>query len=329
MHVLILGAGISGLASALSLSTHLNPAPQITLIELRPQLSTIGGAIGLTPNALRALQHLGVLQRIRERGLGCETRKIELFGIYSGGKLGEISFEDEKGEGVGTEGSRFKGLRIMRKDLIQAMMDVVQEKENVKVVFGRKAVEVQETDLEVLVKFEDGGEVRADVVLGCDGVHSTVRRLVVEPSRTPEYTGIAAVFGFTDVAGVEAAGENMPWDTTGLCQSKRGSLLCTFCEEGRREVFVAAIMETKDVQSKEGWKAKASEQEEIKKSVWERYSGSKMGCLDALIEESRDWTLYPVYKLGPGGKWSAKRTMLLGDAGHAVSQDDFSDWLWC
>jgi hypothetical protein len=45
-----------------------------------------------------------------------------------------------------------------------------------------------------------------------------------------------------------------------------------------------------------------------------------MRCFDLLIEKSRDWTLYSVHILGPKGKWSGERTMLLGDAAHAVSE---------
>jgi 2-polyprenyl-6-methoxyphenol hydroxylase-like FAD-dependent oxidoreductase len=319
MKIIIIGAGIAGLATSIALSKHISPAPDITLIELRPVLSSIGGAIGLTPNALRALNHLGVLQGLRERGLGCDVKRIELFGIYSGARLGEIDF-DGQGGGIGSnEAGKFRGLRIMRKDLVAALLDRARQCDNVRIEFGRKMKGIDETNESIRVSFEDGNHISGHMLIGCDGVHSSVRKLVVHPDRVPEYTGIAAVFGFADVAGVQDTGATIPWDTTGLCQSRRGSLLCSFCEPMKNEVFLGAIMETKDVQSKEGWKAKAAEQEQIKKSVWERYSGSKMDCLDALIEQSRDWSLYPVYTLGPGGTWSSKRTILLGDAAHAVS----------
>jgi glycine/D-amino acid oxidase-like deaminating enzyme len=48
MHIVIVGAGIAGLASALAVTQYFG-APKITLVELRPVLSPIGGAIGLTP----------------------------------------------------------------------------------------------------------------------------------------------------------------------------------------------------------------------------------------------------------------------------------------
>ena len=50
--------------------------------------------------------------------------------------------------------------------------------------------------------------------------------------------------------------------------------------------------------------------------------------LDELIERTREWLLYPVYKLPPGGRWVKGRTILLGDAAHAVSLFCFESRLY-
>jgi salicylate hydroxylase len=263
-----------------------------------------------------------VLGKLREKRLGCDVDKIELFSLYSAARLGEISFLGEGTggeEGIGEANNRFKGLRVLRKDMCQAMLECVQEKANVSILWGKKTLGIEESDKTVVLRFEDGESVEGSLLIGADGIHSVVRSLLVHPERTPEYTGIAGVCGFTDIAAALDDGKNpMPWDTTGLVQSQRGSLLCTFCSNEREEMMVAAIMETPDVHGKDGWRAKGAEQDKIKADVLERYSGSKMKYLDLLIRESRDWTLYPVYMLGPGGKWSSKRTALLGDAAHAM-----------
>jgi salicylate hydroxylase len=268
------------------------------------------------------LNHLGVLEKLREKGLGCDIDKIELFSLYSAARLGEISFLGEGcggAGGIGEDKSRFKGLRVLRKDLCQAMLECVQAKANVTILWGKRTLSIAESDRGVALKFEDGESVEGSLLIGADGIHSVVRSLLVDPERRPEYTGIAGVCGFTDVAAALEEGQNpMPWDTTGLVQSQRGSLLCTFCSNERKEMMVAAIMETPDVHGKDGWRAKGAEQDKIKADVLDRYSGSKMKFLDLLIRDSRDWTLYPVYMLGPGGKWSSKRTILLGDAAHAM-----------
>ena len=314
MHIIIIGAGPSGLATALALTQYLNSAPRINLLELRSAPSTLGGAVGLTPNALRVLHHLGVLDVLHAKGYGVEIGKIEMFEVERGGRIGEISFEGAEGQGVGEEGRRFKGLRVLRTELTEAMLEVVRGKENVEVEFGRKVVRIEEGELGVKVWCEDGREVEGQVLVGCDGIHSVVRGLLVEKERRVVYTGIAAVFGFAHLR----EGQQVGWVDSALCSSRRGSLMCSYHEESRTKMFLAAIMETKEVESREGWVAKGKEQDEIKSSVKEKYCGSAVKCLDNLVERSDAWTLYPVYMLGPGGTWCTKRAMLLGDAAHAM-----------
>jgi salicylate hydroxylase len=102
MDIIILGAGVAGLTSALAL-TKFAPAgstPNIRVFEVRPVPATIGGAVNLTPNALRLLDHLGALEFIRGANYGVPIDAVEVFDIYSG-KLTESSFRGPNGEGVG------------------------------------------------------------------------------------------------------------------------------------------------------------------------------------------------------------------------------------
>ncbi|KAJ9611648.1 hypothetical protein H2200_004832 [Cladophialophora chaetospira] len=312
MKVTIIGAGVAGLAVALALTEWLPEKPDITILELRAVPSTIGGAVGLTPNALRCLHHLGVLARIRAHGFGIDIDKIELFTIYTGAHLGEITFLGDQGTGVGEP--MFKGLRIMRADLMQSLTECVRELDNVKIQYGRKPTQFIESDDQITVRLDDGDTMTADLLLGCDGIHSFVRTSLVDPDRRPIYTGIAAVYGFADLED----GAKVPWKDTGLCQSQRGSLMTSYYESTRNKQFVAAIMETADVASREGWRARGSEQDQIKQNVKDRFGKGAIGFLDPLIEATDHWSLYPVYKLAPKGQWCSKQANLLGDAAHGM-----------
>ncbi|KAH0845443.1 putative salicylate hydroxylase [Fonsecaea pedrosoi] len=313
MNVVIVGAGIAGLASSLALTKWLPETPHITVVEIRPQPSTIGGAVGLTPNALRCLHHLGVLPRVRAKSLGTGIDKIELFTIYTGAKLGEINFEGQNGGGVGQPA--FKGLRILRADLVESLTDTAKALDNVKLVYGHNPVQIVETENEVTVQLDDGSTLSADLLLGCDGIHSFVRTSLVDTERRQLYTGIAAVFGFAELED----GAKIPWKDTGLCQSQRGSLMTTYYEPTRKKQFVAAITETADVASREGWLARGAEQERIKQDIKSRFGGGALKFLDPIISATDHWTLYPVYQLAPRGNWCSKHTILLGDAAHAMS----------
>lgn len=312
MNITIVGAGIAGLSVALSLTKWLPEKPNITILELRAQPSSIGGAVGLTPNALRCLHHLGVLSRIQAKTLGISIDKIEIFTIYTGATLGEISFFGDKGQGVGNPA--FKGLRIRRADLVQSLTECVRELDNVKLEYGRRPVQIEESDKQVTVRLDNDETITADLLVGCDGIHSFVRTNLVDTERVPIYTGISAVFGFAELE----EGAKVPWKDTGLCQSQRGSLMTSYYEPTRTKQFVAGVMETEDVASKEGWLARGSEQDKIRENVKHRFGESAIGFLDPLVQAVDRWSLYPVYRLAPRGKWYSKRTILLGDAAHAM-----------
>jgi len=103
MEILILGGGVAGLTSALSLTKFAPKGliPKIQVFEIRPVPATIGGAVNLTPNALRLLDHLGALEVIRERQYGETINAVEVFDVYSG-KLAESSFRGPNGDGLGS-----------------------------------------------------------------------------------------------------------------------------------------------------------------------------------------------------------------------------------
>ena len=103
MDIIILGGGVAGLTTALAL-TKFAPSgqiPKIRIFEIRPVPATIGGAVNLTPNALRLLDHLGALQIIKDNGYGETINAIEVFNIY-GGKIAESSFSGPDGNGLGS-----------------------------------------------------------------------------------------------------------------------------------------------------------------------------------------------------------------------------------
>jgi 2-polyprenyl-6-methoxyphenol hydroxylase-like FAD-dependent oxidoreductase len=175
-NIAIVGAGIAGIACALAMSRELSPfVPnlKITVYERHDVLSTSGGAINLTPVAQRHLAQLGVLDELDRMGPegGADVDAIELFSMRSGRAIGSISFTDNKGKGFGG----YKGRRVMRISLSVAMLTVAERTRNVEVVFGKKVIGGEEFDDRAAVTFQDGTQAVADLIIGCDGVHSAVR----------------------------------------------------------------------------------------------------------------------------------------------------------
>jgi salicylate hydroxylase len=310
--VVILGGGICGLAVALALTKYVSPSPRISIFELRPEPSTIGGAINLTPNALRYLHHLGVLDVIKQKGFGSNVDKIELFSLGTGARLGEIDFTNAANKGEGFGNPPYKALRIMRADLITSLLQAISKLENVQLKYGKKAVKVQELSEVATVTFDDNSEVSGKLILGCDGIHSTARKLV-DPDRTPVYSGIAVAYAFAKVR----EGLVLPWKDTCFISGRRGGFLASHFQPSQENLYVCAVMEVAEVSSKEGWRAKGADQDAVRKDIKTRLGGA-MSVVDDLLEDAGDWFLYPVYRIPPKGNWATEKVMLLGDAAHAV-----------
>ncbi|KAL4920683.1 hypothetical protein BDW62DRAFT_208810 [Aspergillus aurantiobrunneus] len=190
--ILIVGAGIAGIASALALAKELKPHEpnlQITVYERHDVLSTSGGAINLTPVAQRHLDRLGVLSELDRQGAdgGADVDAIELFSSRSGRSLGSIDFTDGNGNGV----NGYKGRRVMRIVLSLAMLAVIERHPNIHIVYGKKLNRITEHNDQAVLHFEDHTSATGDLVLGCDGVHSALRTQYVDPSRPSEYTGLS------------------------------------------------------------------------------------------------------------------------------------------
>ena len=319
LHVIILGAGITGLTSALALHRFLpEPKPKITVYEIRATPSTIGGAVNLTPKALRYLDYLGVLDILKSKGQGAECKTIEIFDIYSGKKAAELDFRGPEGRGIGKEkGKEYFARRVMRSHLQQALLQVIEALDEIRVVFGKKVKQIQEVEgKSVELTFDDGDTVSGDLLLGCDGLHSAARSFLVESDRTPKYTGIAVAMV---VAKVRSASQ-LRWHTTGLTRARRGSFMSSHFQENRAEQYIGVVTETIEVADREGWKVRGSDQAAIKADMLDRFKSASMPELEQLIEDAGDWTLYPVYALPSNGKWISPggRCILLGDAAHAV-----------
>ena len=302
-HVLIIGGGITGLASALALNA-LNI--RCTVYELRTTPSTIGGAVNLTPAALRCLEHLGVLPQIQ--GKGSDTRSIEIFSSFDCHKVAEISFRN-------VDKFKYHARRIPRAVLLRGLLETLEGRRDVKIEYGKKLVALSETDTSVKATFEDGTSVEGDILLGCDGIHSNTRMKLVDPTRLPAYSGIATAYGTVPISSVSSP---LHFQDCAVNSSRRGSLLTAFSDAKKETLYVAAVMEVKEQLDHEGWKIKGSDQDATRKELLSRFGNSKMPCLVEMVEKVEDLCFYPVNTLPSNGKWSSKRAILLGDAAHAV-----------
>lgn len=322
-NIAIIGAGIAGIACALSISRELSPfVPnlKITVYERHDILSTSGGAINLTPVAQRHLAQLGVLDELDRMGPegGADVDAIELFSMRSGRSIGSINFTDNQGKGFGG----YTGRRVMRISLSVAMLTVAERAQNVEVVFGKKVIGGEEFEDRAVVHFQDGTEAVGDLVIGCDGVHSAVRTRFVDVDRPAEYTGLSFLQATIDSDTISSPTH---FRTSSLNISRHGSILASYCDRDCEQIFAAAIVQfSRESLSRyrlepgQDWATQNKIRCALREEIRDRFGKCAIPCIKEMIESKADWMLYPVYQVRPGGRWCLNRVILLGDAAHAV-----------
>ena len=153
-HVLMIGAGKSGLASSLAL--HAPGISSTPSMDVQGTPSTIWDAINFTPNALHCLDHLGVFQHLEGKGSIAQSIKIYIFSAFSGQPIAELSYRD-------TEKIQYHACRIPHGELLQAIRGVVDQA-GVKVKYGKKLASVTEHEESVTATFEDWSTAQGDIM---------------------------------------------------------------------------------------------------------------------------------------------------------------------
>jgi 2-polyprenyl-6-methoxyphenol hydroxylase-like FAD-dependent oxidoreductase len=161
--VLISGASIAGPAIAYWLGRYgLHP----TVVEIAPALRTGGNAVDFRgPLHMRLLREMGVLEELRK--------------VQTGGTA--MRFVDERGAALMEMPSDFAGgdLEVLRGDLSRVLCEAAGDR--TEYLFGDSIAAMTETPDGVDVTFAGGARRTFDLVIGADGVHSTVRRLTFGP----------------------------------------------------------------------------------------------------------------------------------------------------
>ena len=172
--VVIVGGGLAGLAAAQALAAF---GLRAEIYEAAPVLTEVGGAIGTSPQAHKALQAIGLGDKLAEIATSWP-------GLYTRNMLtGELlEFRDLR-EAASRYGAPFYSFH--RADLLQVLASGLDPES---IHLGHRVAGVEELDDSVRLTFEDGSNVEADCVIGADGVRSTIRQALYGDDR-PTYTG--------------------------------------------------------------------------------------------------------------------------------------------
>lgn len=160
--ILIVGGGIAGLSLATALR---GSRMALEIVEQAPAWAPVGTGIFLQGNGVRALHDLCVADAVKDRG---DVLRRHRMLAPDGDLLAEVDLEamwSDVAPCVGVHRS------VVHDALLAGAADVPLR-------LGTKPVSLEQTDDRVTVGFTDGTAAEYDLVVGCDGIRSSVRQLV-------------------------------------------------------------------------------------------------------------------------------------------------------
>ncbi|MEV7795231.1 FAD-dependent monooxygenase [Streptomyces sp. NPDC087512] len=285
-HAVVIGGGIGGLTAAAAL--HLSGA-RVTVLERAPSLRPVGAAISLSPNALRALDVIG---------LGDEIRDLAAW-------QGDGGLRTPRGRWISRSdaeaaAARFGGpLVLLHRATLVDLLAAGLPPGTVRTGLAATLADPGDRDRPARVRTPDG-ELEADLVVAADGIHSAVRRTLFPGHPGPVYSGFTTWRLVIPLPGVEFAshetwGRGRIWGTHPL-------------KDGRVYAYAAAVTPA-------GGHA-ADERAEL----LHRY-GDWHQPVPALLAAARpeDVLRHDVHHLAePLPACHRGRTALVGDAAHAM-----------
>lgn len=296
MKVLVVGAGIGGLAAALALH---RSGQEVEVYEQAPALGEVGAGIMLTPNSVRVLKHLGVYEAVER--LSMHPTATRYHNYQTGDEVSAVQFTDTFEQRYG---SPF--LTVHRADLLGAIAAGVDAADPAIVRTGHTLVDCGERKGQVWARFANGVEATGDVLIGCDGVRSAVRGILhgAQPARFAGHVAYRGTVPSSVLSPVHHTPDTFVWTGPGKhvvnYLIKQGSLM-----------NYVAIVESSEW-ADEGWTAPAKLED-----VQREFQGWYRDWLEILDQSDPAGLIkWGIFDREPLDQWRKGRISLLGDAAH-------------
>jgi len=161
--VLISGASFAGLSVAYWMN---KLGYKVTIVEIANALRVGGTPVNIEGNTINIIKRMGILEQVRSNRIAMELLEFKNADDVTEGSMKLRNTGDELTE---------DGFEIERDTLLNLLYDLI--KNDTKLLFNNGIISLKETNNHMEVTFKDGQLQNYDLVLGCDGIHSSVRKI--------------------------------------------------------------------------------------------------------------------------------------------------------
>lgn len=295
--ILIAGAGIAGLSCALAMAKR---GFKILVFEKSDQISEVGAGLQLAPNATLLLDRLNVLEHLRSSSV--EPDAILLKDGRTNATLTKMSLGNSD-----PDKKKPPYLVCHRADLQRSLLLACAQSPNIKIGLGADLLSYKNHASHIEATIKLGSETRhfkGLLLIGCDGVWSDIA-----PNRPKaEFSGFNAWRVTLKTNELSPALANNTNVSAWL--SRETHLVSYPICAGEKHNFVAI---THSPNRGHSWNEKGS------KTALLHEFAKWNPLIKSVLDASSDWTYWPLYEMPKPYFIADERTILLGDAAHAMT----------
>ncbi|KFX98705.1 hypothetical protein V490_02159 [Pseudogymnoascus sp. VKM F-3557] len=323
LDIAIVGGGIVGLALVLGLQ---HRGIRVTLYEKTSAFRPIGAGIGFTPNSLRALELLHPKAIEAQRRVttpnGDPKNPNDWLTYLDGYHVNSDNPNDTEEKLLFQLHTGFRGFEgCVRAHLLDEFLKLIPP-ETIKFSKSIDQVIDQGVDKKVLLQFEDGTTAGADAVIGCDGIKSRVRKLILgsnHPAAEPSYNHQYALRGLIPIdLAIAALGEHKARNRH--MHLGPGSYVITVPVGHGAMVNLVAFLQDPNEWPDTTRLTAPADREEVERA-FSHFAKPVRGIIKALFDSSPHLDRWAIFDSAehPAPTYAVGRIAIAGDAAHAAA----------
>jgi 2-polyprenyl-6-methoxyphenol hydroxylase-like FAD-dependent oxidoreductase len=291
---LVIGGGVAGPVVAMALR---KAGIEASVYEAYPTTADgIGVTLTLAPNGVDALRIIGADEVVRGIGLPMNRTVVS---DGDGGKIGEFPHLSDRPAQLG----------IWRDELCRVLHEEA-ERQGVRVHYGKRFVDAEETSTGITARFEDGSTATADVLIGADGIRSRVRALIDPNAPRPN---VMPLLNFGAAANIAVPADP---DSMYFVFGKKAFFGYWVQPDGRTAWFA----NVPDQRPMSFAKANETPKAEWLRQLSEAFAGDTPAAEVMKHTNAQDLVaIGSIESMPPQPHWYRGRMVLIGDAVHAPS----------
>jgi len=309
VNVVIVGAGMGGLTLALALH---RAGIACRVFEAAAAIRPLGAGINVLPHASKELTELGLADALDR--VAIRTREAVFFN-----RFGQLIYREPLGVEAGYAWPQYS---IHRGDLQMALLDeCIARRGRDGVVLGQRCTHFEQDEEDITAYFADAetGErlppQLASVVVGCDGLHSVIRKTLHPHEGEPRYSGVNMWRGVVEWPRFLSGGSMVRAGWFAHGKMVIYPIRDNVDAEGRQLVNWVAEIETARHREKRDWNRPGDVEDFIA-----AFADWHFDWLDvpAMIRATPTVLEFPMVDQDPLPWWTKGRVTLLGDAAHPM-----------